>query len=120
MPYVIAIRTRSRAEDAQHARDVQLAQMAADLEKPLKQIMTGSDLQNYPGLDITSDRLTGIHEAGEQITGLVQKLLSSPVVQSAASKEKKREKTEMKHGMNRYFRSLILFLQLISLSTRST
>ncbi len=121
--YVMASRNRRKAEEALKSKDEFLSGIKGELETPLKKILSRSDSRNYSDSDTAEERLSNIHEAGEQLSYQIQQMLSySNIVKD--EEKKKKEKRTYKEGytlkINKRFRNIILILLIVVLAITIT
>ncbi|MCR4908159.1 MAG: response regulator [Lachnospiraceae bacterium] len=116
--YIQALRSRKKAEQALASKEEFLKQVTEELHAPLQRILKNSGQgmeKGQPDPLSYSENLAVIHDAGEQLSGMIHQIISwSSIVQT--EEKKSREQRRGKQGFSRIntrFRTLILFLLLL-------
>ena len=109
--YLLAVRNQKNAENALASRDEFISGITGEIKEPLRVIIEGSGKTSVEAMDDYEESFARIHSAGEHLSDMIGQMMSySSIVRS--EKKNKKEKRRSKHGVNKYFRTVILLFMI--------
>ncbi len=110
--YVMSLNNQKKAEKAFKAKEEFLQKITGELWDPLRRIVDGSSKENVTGISDYEGELNRIHHAGNQLSEMIEQIISySNIVRY--ENEKKKTVKKPKARMNAKFRRMILAFMLV-------
>ncbi|MBR6223938.1 MAG: response regulator [Lachnospiraceae bacterium] len=110
--YMMSVNNQKKAENAFKAKEEFLKKITGELWDPLRQIVDGSSRENVIGISDYEAELNRIHHAGNQLSEMIEKIISySNIVRYENEKQKTVKKPKAR--MNAKFRTLIIAFMLV-------